>query len=1188
MYLQELTINGFKSFADKTQIKFDPGLTGVVGPNGSGKSNITEAIRWVLGEQSAKSLRGERMGDVIFAGTDTRPPLNRAEVTMVFNNDDGYLDQQPTQVSVTRRLFRNGDSEFLLNNKQVRLKDIVTLFMDSGLGRDSFAFISQGRVEAIFNSKPENRRGIFEEAAGVLKYKQQKAKAQAQLDETDDNLDRVHDIVHELSVRLEPLAEQSSMAREYQRQSAEYATLHQQLLARQVHDMVGQQQATERAAHATKQRIEELNGKIAGLEAESDRRTQAATALDQQLAQVNDELLAKSMKQQSLNGEENVSSERVQNAASTLADLRDRLERAEHDRDDAHAHLATIKAERSELTNTIKDLRTQIRAAEQQASTPAQLNEQLETAQQEYIDTLQQQANNRNAVSALSKEAQLADSQQAATRSRLAEIQAQLDKLTAQQKDVQQQIDAAQKAQDEATTKVRDAEAAVNQGQAEYQQLNQQLMDHSRAYTQANARYKTLKELNDDYAGFYSGVRTVLKNKDGLPGVVGAVAELLKIPERYQVAFDQAIGGSLQAIVTADQTAAKRAISFLKQRRAGRATFLPADIIRPRELPQSIRQQLTGQKGFIGVGIDLVGFDQGLANVMGSLIGTLVVVDNLDNAVPIANSLHHRYRLVTLDGDILNAGGSMSGGAQHKGSTSPLARNQEAQRLSTQLGAMTAKLDQERAELAQLEERITAANSTLREYSNRLTELRDQTHTTRSSGQLVAQQIGQLEQQAAALKVNLPQGEDDMEQRQADLTKQGEAIQQKLDNLQRNMTDLRDALADQSNQAADHQERLTQLRTDLAVKQEAAKTATAQIDQWQESETAAVDQRNQLAQRIATIEKTATETAQEKEERSATLAQLGQDIAALQAQQERLNADKATARTELSRVSASITTAYTERQEVMATSETQSVQLNRLKMNLDAALTTLSEEYQTSYEAAIAAVPDDAVPIPELQSQIKLLKRGLDELGPVNMSAIDEYQEVKERYDFLTAQQNDLEDAKAQLLNTMGELDKEVQDRFEEVFTATSAAFTEIFPQMFGGGHAELQLTDPENLLTTGIEIIAQPPGKNHTRLSLLSGGERALTAITLLFAIIKVRPVPFSVLDEVEASLDEANVDRFGDFLKHYSSNTQFIVITHRRGTMAAADILYGVTMQESGVSRMVSVSLDDAATVVSDGEPG
>ncbi len=496
----------------------------------------------------------------------------------------------------------------------------------------------------------------------------------------------------------------------------------------------------------------------------------------------------------------------------------------------------------------------------------------------------------------------------------------------------------------------------------------------------------------------------------------------------------------------------------------------------------------------------------------------------------------------------------MSGGAQHKGSTSPLARNQEAQRLSTQLGAMTAKLDQERAELAQLEERITAANSTLREYSNRLTELRDQTHTTRSSGQLVAQQIGQLEQQAAALKVNLPQGEDDMEQRQADLTKQGEAIQQKLDDLQRNMTDLRAALADQSSQAADHQERLTQLRTDLAVKQEAAKTATAQIDQWQESETAAVDQRNQLAQRIATIEKTATETAQEKEERSATLAQLGQDIAALQAQQERLNADKATARTELSRVSASITTAYTERQEVMATSETQSVQLNRLKMNLDAALTTLSEEYQTSYEAAIAAVPDDAVPIPELQSQIKLLKRGLDELGPVNLSAIDEYQEVKERYDFLTAQQNDLEDAKAQLLNTMGELDKEVQDRFEEVFTATSSAFTEIFPQMFGGGHAELQLTDPENLLTTGIEIIAQPPGKNHTRLSLLSGGERALTAITLLFAIIKVRPVPFSVLDEVEASLDEANVDRFGDFLKHYSSNTQFIVITHRRGTMAAA----------------------------------
>ncbi|WP_263848846.1 chromosome segregation protein SMC [Lacticaseibacillus thailandensis] len=582
MYLQELTINGFKSFADKTQIKFDPGLTGVVGPNGSGKSNITEAIRWVLGEQSAKSLRGERMGDVIFAGTDTRPALNRAEVTMVFNNDDGYLEQQPSQVSVTRRLFRNGDSEFLLNNQQVRLKDIVTLFMDSGLGRDSFAFISQGRVEAIFNSKPEDRRGIFEEAAGVLKYKNQKAKAQAQLDETDDNLDRVHDIVHELAVRLEPLAEQSSMAREYQRQSTEYAQLHQQLLARQVQSMVAQQREVQTAAKATKRRIEELNGKIKGLEADSDRRTKAAADLDHQLAQVNDDLLAKSMKQQSLNGEEDVSNERVQNATSRLADLRERLAQAQADQQDAQQHLQDVKQQQDELAQAIKTTRAQLRTVEQAASTPAELNAQLETTQQNYIDTLQQQANNRNAIAALSKEAQLAASQQAATQSRLAELNAQIKQLTAKQETADAALKAAQAEQNQATAAVRAAETALSDDQEQYQRLNQQLMEHSQAYTQASARYKTLKELNDDYAGFYSGVRTVLKNKGKLPGVVGAVAELLKIPERYQVAFDQAIGGSLQAIVTANQGAAKRAISFLKQRRAGRATFLPADVIRPR------------------------------------------------------------------------------------------------------------------------------------------------------------------------------------------------------------------------------------------------------------------------------------------------------------------------------------------------------------------------------------------------------------------------------------------------------------------------------------------------------------------------------------------------------------------------------------------------------------------------------
>nr|WP_225353420.1 hypothetical protein [Lacticaseibacillus thailandensis] len=495
---------------------------------------------------------------------------------------------------------------------------------------------------------------------------------------------------------------------------------------------------------------------------------------------------------------------------------------------------------------------------------------------------------------------------------------------------------------------------------------------------------------------------------------------------------------------------------------------------------------------------------------------------------------------------------------------------------------MATKLDEERATLAQLEQQSTAADATLRAASDHLTTMRDQTHSAQADSQLVAQQVTQLRQQVAALRVNLPQDEDDYAHRQAELTAQGDTIQQHLAELQQTMTDLRAALADQNSRAADHQERLTQLKTALAVKQEAAKTAAAQLAQWQEAERTAVTTANRLEQRIAAIEKAANETAQEKEQRGATLAQLARDIQQLQEQQAKLNQQKATARTELSRVSASITTAYNERQEVMATSETQSVQLNQLKMHLDTALSTLSEEYQTTYEAAIAAVPADPVGIPELQSQLKLLKRGLDELGPVNMNAIDEYQEVKERYDFLTAQQNDLEDAKAQLLNTMGELDKEVQERFTAVFEATSTAFSEIFPQMFGGGHAELQLTDPEHLLTTGIEIVAQPPGKNHTRLSLLSGGERALTAITLLFAIIKVRPVPFSVLDEVEASLDEANVDRFGDFLRHYSSNTQFIVITHRRGTMAAADILYGVTMQESGVSRMVSVSLDDAAAAV------
>lgn len=1187
MRLKSLTLNGFKSFADKTTIEFDHGLTGIVGPNGSGKSNITEAIRWALGEQSAKSLRGERMGDVIFAGTDARPALGRAEVTLTFDNTDEYLRDQPAEVTVTRRLFRDGESDFLINNQAVRLKDVVGMFMDSGLGRESFAFISQGRVEAIFNSKPEDRRGIFEEAAGVLKYKQQKQRAQAQLQETADNLDRVRDIVHELDGRMGPLAEQAAMAQDFAQQEQDYKTKHQQLLALEIQDLVAEQSRTQTEADVTKKTLAALADQIERLEAESDAATQADTELQRQLDNLSDELLTKSMQQEQLNGADNLSSERVQNARTNLADLREQLGQAEQRQALAQEKLAALESAAVDLQAKASKLGEAAAADNDHAREMKTIKADLAKNQADYIAALQAQAEVRNDLAALEKEQQLSASQLTATQGRLSELAAQqatlkeeLDAATIRVETAQEQFDHAQSKLTAAQDKVKVATEAVTAAQTAHQ-------THQGQFNQTQTRYNTLKEMSADYTGFYGGVRAVLKRKSQLKGVLGAVAELLTVPTEYQAAFDQALGGNLQAIVTTDETAAKGAIAYLKQSRAGRATFLPVAVVRPRELPGSVLNLLHDHAGFIGVGSDLATYSADVAPVMKNLMGSLIVMDTLDHAVQAAGVTGHRYRIVTLDGDILNAGGSLSGGSRQKGSASPLARQSQLTQLETQLQAMRQKLQDEEDELTDLiasRNALTLQVTTLQSAVNAATA---ELAAKQGDARVLTEQGKQLDRQRATLQLSLPAGTVDLADEQRQLTDKATAVTDELAALQEQAEQLKarqDELEASSGAAG---EAAAERRAALAVAQTDLKTNAQQQAQWRETATEAAANIKRLTERIAGIENASAVTAEEKNARKATLARLNKEIEALHEQQTTLKQQQATGKTALSQLAGRITTAYTQQQQAMAQSETQSVTLNRCRLNLDNRLSTLAEDYQVTYEAALAAVPTPAPDQPQLRSQIKLLKRGLDELGPVNPHAVTEYAEVKTRYDFLTGQQDDLNEARDQLLGTMAELDDEVRERFSEVFNATSEAFTTIFPEMFGGGHAELRLTQPDDLLNTGIEIIAQPPGKKLTRLSLLSGGERALTAITLLFAILRVRPVPFSVLDEVEASLDEANVDRFGEFLRHYSSATQFIVITHRRGTMVAADVLYGVTMQESGVSTMVAVTLDEAVAAKAAEQP-
>lgn len=1178
MQLKSLTLNGFKSFADKTTIEFNHGLTGIVGPNGSGKSNITEAIRWALGEQSAKSLRGERMGDVIFAGTSARPALNRAEVTMTFDNSDDYLKNQPSEVTVTRRLFRDGESDFLINNKAVRLRDVVEMFMDSGLGRESFAFISQGRVEAIFNSKPEDRRGIFEEAAGVLKYKQQKQRAQNQLNETADNLSRVSDIVHELSSQMTPLAEQASIAQDYERQSKEYHALHQQLLALEIRDIAREQEETEQKHKQTGKALADIAQLIDKLEAQSDAATKADKTLQTTLEHLNDELLTKSMQQKELDGKNDVSSERAANAVTTMADLREQLAKAKSDEQLATERLTELTAAAATLTQKVDELSHAVQSGSAAAAELKKVKSLLEKNQAEYITALQKQADTRNDLAALEKEQQMSASQLSETQKRLADLSDQEQTLADKQQTLQADFDHAQSQSDEATAKLAQADDKRQQAAEKVNAAEGVHRSHREQYAQTKTRAAILREMSADYTGFYSGVRAVLKHKAQLPGVIGAVAELLTVPKAYQQAFDQALGGNLQAIVTTDETAAKGGIAHLKRTHSGRATFLPVSVVRPRELPFAVRTTLEQQAGFVGIASELAQFSPDVASVMQNLMGTLIVMDSLDNAVRAAGATGHRYRIVTVDGDILNAGGAMSGGSRQKGSSSPLARSQELNHLDAQLQEMKQRLETEEQELNQMHKSYSALAEQVDTLRSAVEAAGNVLRERRADLRVLEEQSKQLDRQRANLQLSMPAGSVDLASRQQKLQDTAASIKKQVESLAQAGSDLRQQQQQLEDSSAAETEHSAQLRADLAVAQTDLKTNKQQRAQWQANASENKRTISRLEQRIDAIEQSAGVTAEEKQQRKQTLAKLTAEIAALHEQQDELKQQQAESQTALSRLSARITSTYTQQKELMTVSQSQKVTLSRDKINLDNRLQTLADDYNLTYEAALAQVPAEEPEQPQLRSQIKLLRRGLDELGPVNPHAIAEYAEVKERYDFLTKQQDDLNEARSQLEATMSELDDEVRERFKDVFDGASAAFTEIFPQMFGGGHAELRLTDPEDLLTTGIEIIAQPPGKKLTRLSLLSGGERALTAITLLFAILRVRPVPFSILDEVEASLDDANVERFGEFLQNYSSETQFIVITHRRGTMVAADVLYGVTMQESGVSTMVAVTLDEA----------
>ncbi|MBT2615626.1 MULTISPECIES: chromosome segregation protein SMC [unclassified Bacillus (in: firmicutes)] len=1181
MFLKRLDVVGFKSFAEKISIDFVPGVTAVVGPNGSGKSNVTDAVRWVLGEQSAKSLRGAKMEDIIFSGSDTRKALNFAEVSLTLDNETNSLPIDFHEVSVTRRVYRSGESEFFINNQGCRLKDIIDLFMDSGLGREAFSIISQGKVEEILSSKAEERRVIFEEAAGVLKYKTRKRKAESKLTETQDNLNRVHDILHELEGQVEPLKIQSSLAKEFLAKKDELEQIEVALTVYEIEELYEKWEKLSQELEKHNEMEQQMAGQLQDREAHLKKLRDSLATLETSINGLQEILLNASEELEKLEGRKEVLKERKKNAAQNKSQLEKAIVEGE-----AAVERLTLQKERE--TEILHALNLEVKGIsetlhEKQKSLGlfnSDIEAVIEAKKSDYIEWLNKQATAKNEKQYLLQQLAQQEHKNAKLDMENEKFLTERMDITAKKMEYSQLMDNMTKQLEEHVTYFRNQQNKLNAAKDTYQKQETTLYKAYQFLQQAKSRKELLEEMEDDYAGFFQGVKEVLKAKETLRGIEGAVAELIKVPKEYETAIETALGGAMQHVVVEREEHAREAISFLKKNRYGRATFLPLSVIKAREISANQLSMLKSHSAFVGTGSSLIQYDDRHAAIAENLLGTVIITTDLKGANDLAKMMQHRFRFVTLEGDIVNPGGSMTGGALKQKTTSLLSRKTELEELQQKLAAMEVKTNQLEKQVKQLKVDVGVQEQTLEQTRKTGERLRLQEQTLKGELREVELQERNVNERLHLYDLDKNSYLEEQQQKKARLEELEELLEScksEIEGLDRLISEMTEQKQSQQSSKESLAEETNELKVMLASKR-------GQLQ----------NQKEKMERIESDLSKESSRLAENKDDlglltNEMTDSSSGEESLEDMAQQKLLDKNGAIE---------GITIKKQEKNELLMEVETlelslkeenrlyrgivevikdEEVKLTRLDVELENRLDHLREEYTLSFEGAKERYPL-MMPADEAQKRVKLIKLAIEELGTVNLGAIDEYARVAERYEFLLIQKEDLQQAKDTLFQVIDEMDDEMKRRFADTFYSIRKEFEQVFKALFGGGRAELKLTNPDDLLNTGVDIIAQPPGKKLQNLSLLSGGERALTAIALLFSILKVRPVPFCILDEVEAALDEANVVRFSQFLRKFSRETQFIVITHRKGTMEEADVLYGITMQESGVSKLVSVRMEES----------
>ena len=1183
MLLKSLELQGFKTFPDKTKLTFDRGITSVVGPNGSGKSNISDAIRWVLGEQSAKALRCSRMEDVVFNGTDKRKRQGYAEVTLTIDNSDRSLPYGGDDVAVTRRYYRSGESEYLINKASVRLKDIHELFMDTGLGRDGYSMIGQGKIDSIVASKSEDRREIFEEAAGISRYRYRKTEAERKLAHTEENLLRLRDIVTELEDRVEPLRIQAEKAEKFLEYSTEKRGLEIALwldtlnkssaVLRDHEDKISiakaQYDEAEETLRSIASQTEEMYVKNGMLSSQVEQERAASSLFEAQAAEKRAEVSV--AENDILHNKENI--ERIIGEIEKAKDSAVDIQKTVESKLSEIAELRERIADKQSDYNAVSDELNHINSDASRSDDELQkLSAMIATLSQRLADVRVTEITGASAIEELQARAETLTATAESKRT-------QRDDLISIKENYEQQIKTADEQIAALSNSVEGLEMKLS-ARAEKREEQRKTAETLRLDAEEKSRRaKILSDLSANYEGFYNSVRVVMKEakQGGLGGICGPVTTIIKVPSQYNIAMEVALGAKMQHIVVNTDADAKRAIEMLKKRDAGRATFLPVSTIKPRTLDE---KDLDDCYGYIGIAADLCTADAKYANILSNLLGRIVIAEDLSAASAIAKRYGYRFQVVTLDGQVINAGGSFTGGSRAKNS-GLLSRESEIDKLRKEAAALSEKAKNAAAAFTEAESRYAKTEADLlgtrADLSNTQTEkvrLSAEYNACLSELSAVSRDLEDIESELESGAAKITETQAARELAQKDMIRYNaeiESTELKIKTISGN----RDEMVQKREEFAG---KLQQLRLDILGFEKDVDTRKAEIESAESTGSDRQLRVQELEREKASYEHNNSDIENKIIELNNEIQALTEKIEQSAAHVEALNNEK------LELEKSSVTLRQLERDK-LSERELASNEFTRLgermankQKEFDDIIAKLWEEYElTRHEAEEQAAEIEN--LTEARSRLSLLKNKIKALGSVNTGAIEEYKEVSERYAFMTTQVGDVEKSKKEIENLINTLTKQMKEVFTDSFAEINKNFTLTFKELFGGGEAHLELSDPENTLTSGIDIIVHPPGKIVVHLEALSGGEKALVAIALYFAIMKVRPAPFCVMDEIEAALDEVNVDRFASYLRNLTEDTQFILITHRRGTMEEADVLYGVTMQDEGISKLLELRASEVA---------